>query len=90
MPARMPRMYAKLSMTPGKRHDVLPAFTSSILLASEFDFPETGFLNLGGVSPPVSDCRSTARCLSVDGKPWLLVMGEFQFSLPRSCTGEES
>ena len=42
--------------------------------------PETGFLHLGGVSPAGHRLAVNSRYLTLDGKPWLPVMGEFQFS----------
>ncbi|MGA2889658.1 MAG: beta-galactosidase [Terracidiphilus sp.] len=42
--------------------------------------PETGFLNMGGVSPSGRRISVDSRNLSLDGKPWLPVMGEFHFS----------
>jgi hypothetical protein len=42
--------------------------------------PETGFLNVGGVSPSGHRISVDSRSLSLDGKPWLPVMGEFHFS----------
>ena len=42
--------------------------------------PETGFLNMGGVSPTGHRISVDSRSLSLDGKPWLPVMGEFHFT----------
>lgn len=42
--------------------------------------PETGFLNMGGVSPSGHRISVDSRSLSLDGKPWLPVMGEFHFA----------
>ena len=42
--------------------------------------PETGFLNMGGVSPAGHRISVDSRSLSLDGKPWLPVMGEFHFA----------
>jgi hypothetical protein len=42
--------------------------------------PETGFLKMGGVSPAGHRISVDSRSLSLDGKPWLPVMGEFHFS----------
>ena len=42
--------------------------------------PETGFLHMGGVSPAGGRLAVNSRYLTLDGKPWLPVMGEFQFS----------
>jgi hypothetical protein len=42
--------------------------------------PETGFLNMGGVSPAGHRITVDSRNLSLDGKPWLPVMGEFHFA----------
>ena len=41
---------------------------------------ETGFLNMGGVSPSGRRISVDSRSLSLDGKPWLPVMGEFHFA----------
>ena len=41
---------------------------------------ETGFLHLGGVSPSQGPLAVNSRYLTLDGKPLLPVMGEFQFS----------
>jgi beta-galactosidase len=42
--------------------------------------PETGFLHLGGVSPAGQKLEVNSRYLSLDGKPWLPVSGEFHFA----------
>ena len=42
--------------------------------------PETGFLSMGGVSPAGHSISVDSRNLSLDGKPWLPVMGEFHFA----------
>jgi hypothetical protein len=42
--------------------------------------PETGFLLMGGVSPAGHRIAADSRSLTLDGKPWLPVMGEFHFS----------
>src|ERR1035438_9911711 len=42
--------------------------------------PETGFLNMGGVSPAGHRISVDSRSLSLDGKPWLPVMGAFHFA----------
>jgi hypothetical protein len=42
--------------------------------------PETGFLNMGGISPAGNRLSVDSRSLSLNGKPWLPVMGEFHFS----------
>jgi len=42
--------------------------------------PETGFMHMGGVSPNGQSLSINSRYLSLDGKPWLPVMGEFHFS----------
>jgi len=42
--------------------------------------PESGFMHLGGVSPDGRRLSINSRYLSLDGKPWLPVMGEFHFS----------
>jgi hypothetical protein len=42
--------------------------------------PETGFLSMGGVSPTGHRISVDSRSLSLDGKPWLPVMGEFHFA----------
>ena len=42
--------------------------------------PETAFLHLGGVSPAGGRLAVNNSYLTLDGKPWLPVMGEFQFS----------
>jgi hypothetical protein len=42
--------------------------------------PETGFLQMSGVSPAGRRLSVNSRYLSVDGKPWLPVMGEFHFA----------
>ena len=42
--------------------------------------PETGYLHVGGVSPSGQSLQVNSRFLTLDGKPWLPVMGEFHFS----------
>lgn len=42
--------------------------------------PETGFLHMGGVSPSGHRISVDSRSLSLDGKRWLPVMGEFHFT----------
>ena len=42
--------------------------------------PETGYLHLGGTSTNGQSLQVNSRYLVLDGKPWLPVMGEFQFS----------
>lgn len=41
---------------------------------------ESGFLQMGGVSPSGRKLAVNSRYLSIDGRPWLPVMGEFHFS----------
>jgi hypothetical protein len=41
---------------------------------------ESGFLHMGGVSPSGHKLAVNSRYLSMDGKPWLPVMGEFHFA----------
>ncbi len=42
--------------------------------------PENGFLKMGGKSSTGHDIKVNSRYLTLDGKPWLPVMGEFHFS----------
>ena len=42
--------------------------------------PESGFLQMGGLSPAGDRISVDSRSLSLDGKPWLPVMGEFHYS----------
>jgi beta-galactosidase len=42
--------------------------------------PETGYLHMGGVSPSGHRLSVDSRSLSLDGKRWLPVMGEFHFT----------
>ncbi|MFN2638105.1 MAG: glycoside hydrolase family 35, partial [Gemmatimonadaceae bacterium] len=43
--------------------------------------PETGFLKFGSTrSHDGQSIAATSRYLTLDGKPWLPVMGEFHFS----------
>jgi beta-galactosidase len=42
--------------------------------------PETGYLRLGGKSSTGHDLQVNSRYLTLDGAPWLPVMGEFHFS----------
>ncbi len=42
--------------------------------------PETGFLQMGGLSPSGHSLAVDSRSLLLDGRPWLPVMGEFHFS----------
>lgn len=54
--------------------------TITIDATSPASAPETGFMHLGGVSPNGHRLSINSRYLSLDGKPWLPVMGEFHFS----------
>ena len=56
--------------------------------------PETNYLEMGskdaGQSPGRSTLSVNSRCLLLDGKPWLPVMGEFHFSrFPKQDWEEE-
>lgn len=42
--------------------------------------PESGHLRMGGKSSSGHEIQVHSRCLTLDGKPWLPVMGEFHFS----------
>jgi len=42
--------------------------------------PQTGYLHMGGTSADGHSIQVNSRYLSLDGKPWLPVMGEFHFS----------
>jgi hypothetical protein len=42
--------------------------------------PHTGYLHMGGTSSDGHSLQVNSRYLSLDGKPWLPVMGEFHFS----------
>jgi hypothetical protein len=42
--------------------------------------PETGFLHMGGVSPSGERLAVDSRSLTLNGKPWLPVTGEFHYS----------
>jgi beta-galactosidase len=42
--------------------------------------PESGYLKMGGRSPSGHEIQVNSRYLTLDGKPWLPVMGEFHFS----------
>jgi hypothetical protein len=42
--------------------------------------PETGFLQMSGISPAGRRISVDSRSLLLDGKPWLPVMGEFHYS----------
>ncbi len=42
--------------------------------------PETGFLNLGHHQHPTRQLTVNSRYLSLDGRPWMPVMGEFHYS----------
>jgi beta-galactosidase len=42
--------------------------------------PESGYLKMGGQSSTGHEIRVNSRYLTLDGKPWLPVMGEFHFS----------
>jgi len=52
----------------------------SIDAAAPAPAPETGFLKMGGVSSKGHRISVDSRSLSLDGKRWLPVMGEFHFS----------
>ncbi|HKN20094.1 MAG TPA: beta-galactosidase, partial [Terracidiphilus sp.] len=52
--------------------------------------PETGFLRMGGVSSAGHWLAVDSRSLTLDGKPWLPVMGEFHYSrFPQKYWREE-
>src|ERR1035437_2127778 len=42
--------------------------------------PETGFLRMGGLSPADGQLAVDSRSLTLNGKPWLPVMGEFHYA----------
>jgi beta-galactosidase len=42
--------------------------------------PESGYLKMGGRSSNGHEIQVNSRYLTLDGKPWLPVMGEFHFS----------
>jgi len=42
--------------------------------------PQTGYLHMGGTSSDGHSIQVNSRYLTLDGKPWLPVMGEFHFS----------
>jgi hypothetical protein len=42
--------------------------------------PRTGYLHMGGTSSDGHSIQVNSRYLTLDGKPWLPVMGEFHFS----------
>jgi hypothetical protein len=42
--------------------------------------PRTGYLRMGGTSSDGHSIQVNSRYLTLDGKPWLPVMGEFHFS----------
>ena len=42
--------------------------------------PETGYLHLGGKSSNGHDLEINSRYITLDGKPWLPVMGEFHYA----------
>jgi beta-galactosidase len=42
--------------------------------------PESGYLKMGGQSSSGHEIQVNSRYLTLDGKPWLPVMGEFHFS----------
>jgi hypothetical protein len=42
--------------------------------------PQTGYLRMGGKSPSGRELGINSRYLTLDGAPWLPVMGEFHFS----------
>jgi hypothetical protein len=42
--------------------------------------PQTGYLHMGGTSADGHSIQVNSRYLTLDGKPWLPVMGEFHFS----------
>ena len=62
----------------------LPAqeLASAIVIDASVPAPaaETGFLHMGGVSPSGHRIDVNSRNLTLDGKPWLPVAGEFHFS----------
>ncbi len=42
--------------------------------------PQTGYLHMGGTSSDGHSLQVNSRYLTLDGRPWLPVMGEFHFS----------
>jgi beta-galactosidase len=52
-----------------------------VIDASKSDTPpESGYLRMGGKSASGHEIKINSRYLTLDGKPWLPVMGEFHFS----------
>lgn len=51
-----------------------------ITVPSTVPVPETGFLNLGHHPHPTRALTVNSRYLSLDGRPWMPVMGEFHYS----------
>jgi len=51
---------------------------------------ETGFLRMGGVSASGGSLQANSRSLTLNGKPWLPIAGEFHFSrYPEAYWNEE-
>lgn len=63
-------------------HGFAQRLSSSVLIDATLPAaaPETGYLNMGGTSSTGHRIDVNGRYLSMDGQPWLPVMGEFHFS----------
>ncbi|SEL35525.1 Glycosyl hydrolases family 35 [Roseateles sp. YR242] len=55
-------------------------FPVVVPVPATFAAPEVGFLNLGHFQHPTRRLDVNSRYLSLDGKPWMPVMGEFHYS----------
>lgn len=56
------------------------SFPVSLAVPAAAPVPETGFLNLGHFPHPERRLEINSRHLSLDGRPWMPVMGEFHYS----------
>lgn len=53
--------------------------TPSADLSTPIDPPVTGYLKMGGKNPQGIEINANSRYLTMDGKPWFPVMGEFHY-----------
>jgi hypothetical protein len=66
------------------------AISQSIDLTHPETSVQTGHLKIGGESPQGTDINANSRYLTLGGKPWFPVMGEFHFSrYPRGSWKDE-
>ncbi len=81
-----------LEQTPAQTHaaSAIAATLLAVDARQQAPKPETGYLHFGtGVSPTGSSIGVNSQYLTLDGRPWLPVMGEFHYTRVPSQDWEE-